>query len=42
METLVMDEAGVIRMDFPTSIWKPEDVIEEAEKIIKKWEASKE
>jgi len=41
METLVMDEAGVIRKDFPASFWKPEVVIEEVEKIIKKWEASK-
>jgi cytochrome oxidase Cu insertion factor (SCO1/SenC/PrrC family) len=41
METLVMDEAGVIRKDFPASFWKPEDVIAEVEKIIKKWEASK-
>ncbi|MFQ5965901.1 MAG: SCO family protein [Candidatus Scalinduaceae bacterium] len=42
METLVMDEAGVIRKDFPASFWKPEDVIEEVEKIIEKREASKE
>ncbi len=42
METLVMDEAGVIRKDFPASLWRPEDVIEEVEKIIEKGEASKE
>jgi hypothetical protein len=41
METLVMDEAGVIRKDFPASFWRPEDVIEEVEKIIEKGEASK-
>ncbi len=42
METLVMDAAGVIRKDFPASLWRPEDVIEEVEKIIEKREASKE
>ncbi len=42
METLVMDEAGVIRKDFPASLWRPEDVIEEVGKIIEKGEASKE
>jgi protein SCO1/2 len=42
METLVMDEAGVIRKDFPASLWRPEDVIEAVEKIIEKGEASKE
>jgi len=41
METLVMDEAGVIKKDFPASLWKPEDVIEEVKKIIEKGEASK-
>ena len=42
METLVMDEAGVIKKDFPASIWKSEDVIKEVKKIIEKREASKE
>ena len=41
METLVMDEAGVIKKDFPASFWKPEDVIEAVKKIIEKGEASK-
>lgn len=41
METLVMDEAGVIKKDFPSSLWEPEDVIEEVEKIIENREASK-
>ncbi len=41
METLVMDEAGVIMKDFPASLWEPEDVIEEVEKIIEKWEHQK-
>jgi protein SCO1/2 len=40
METLVMDEAGVIKKDFPASFWSPEDVIEEIEKIIEKRETS--
>ena len=41
METLVMDEAGVIKKDFPSSLWEPEEVIEEVEKIIENREASK-
>lgn len=40
METLVMDEKGVIKRIFPTSIWNPKDVIEEVEKIISRQEVS--
>lgn len=41
METMVMDEKGVIKRIFPTSIWSPESVIEEVKKVIKNMEESK-
>ncbi len=40
LETMVMDEKGVIKRVFPTTIWSPKSVIAEVKKIIEKWEAS--
>lgn len=40
METLVMDETGMVKRIFPTSIWNPKDVISEVEKIIVRPETS--
>lgn len=40
METLVMDEKGVIKRIFPTSIWNPKDVIKEVKKTLSRQEVS--
>lgn len=34
METMVMDEKGVIKRIFPTSIWSPKSVVEEVKRVI--------
>ncbi|MGR3178108.1 MAG: SCO family protein [Candidatus Anammoxibacter sp.] len=38
METMVLDEKGVIKRIFPTSIWSPKSVVNEVKKVIAKWE----
>lgn len=41
LETMVMDEKGVIKKIFATSIWHPKSVITEVKNVIKKWESQK-
>ena len=38
METMVMDEKGVITKIFPTSIWNPKSVAKEVKRVISNWE----
>ena len=38
METMVLDEKGVIKRIFPTSIWSPESVVNEVKKVVANWE----
>lgn len=41
METMVMDEKGVITKIFPTSIWNPKSVAKEVRRVIAKWKEKK-
>ncbi|MGR3319919.1 MAG: SCO family protein, partial [Candidatus Anammoxibacter sp.] len=38
METMVLDEKGVIKRIFPTSIWSPKSVVNEVKKVVANWE----
>lgn len=38
LETMIMDEKGIIKKIFPTTIWHPKSVIKEVKNIIKNWE----
>ena len=38
METMVMDEKGVIKRIFPTSIWSVKSVVNEVKNVIERWE----
>ncbi len=38
METMVMDEKGVIKRIFPTSIWSVKSVVNEVKEVIERWE----
>ncbi|MGR3220212.1 MAG: SCO family protein [Candidatus Anammoxibacter sp.] len=39
METMVLDEKGVIKRIFPTSIWSPKSVVNEVKKVVANWES---